>query len=78
TKTFYLEDSQEADLSRYPYKEAKTKALELFNKSYLQRLLKQTGGNITLASHRAGMDRSNFKKIIRKYQIDIHEFRKGT
>lgn len=77
TKTFYLEDSQEADLSRYPYKEAKNKALELFNKSYLQRLLKQTGGNITLASHRAGMDRSNFKKIIRKYQIDIHEYRRG-
>ncbi len=68
--------SLEFDLASYSYKEAKNIALESFNKTYLQQLLKQSGGNVTLASNRAGMDRSNFKKIIRKYDIDIHEFRR--
>jgi len=76
-KSFYLKNKPEGDLSRYSYREAKLKALDLFNKSYLSHLLKQTGGNITLASDKAGMDRSNFKKIIRKYDIDIQEFRRG-
>lgn len=71
------EDKKEADFSRFPYKEAKLRALEIFNKNYILHLLKQTGGNISLASSRAGMDRSNFKKIIRKYEIDLQEFRRG-
>ncbi len=75
--TFFLRDQEEVDLTRFPYKEAKLRALSLFNKSYLQHLLKQSGGNISVASDRAGMDRSNFKKIIRKYEIDIREFKKG-
>jgi len=75
SETFYLNENEEADLSMFPYKEAKTRALEIFNKNYIQHLLKEAGGNITLASDRAGMDRSNFKKIIRKYDINIQEFR---
>ncbi|MCE9624686.1 MAG: hypothetical protein K8R69_04400, partial [Deltaproteobacteria bacterium] len=75
--SFYLGDQEEVDLSRFSYKEAKLKALCSFNKSYLHHLLKQTDGNISLASDRAGMDRSNFKKIIRKYEVDIREFKKG-
>ena len=77
SSSFYLRDQTEADLSRYPYKEAKLRALALFNRSYLQHLLKQARGNISVASDRAGMDRSNFKKIIRKYEIDVREFKKG-
>jgi two-component system response regulator HydG len=76
SKAFYLEGKEEVDLSRYPYKEAKTRALEVFNKNYILHLLQQSGGNISIASDRAGMDRSNFKKIIRKYEIDIQEFRR--
>ncbi len=77
SSTFYLRDQEEVDLTRFAYKEAKLRALALFNKAYLHHLLKQTGGNISMASDRAGMDRSNFKKIIRKYEIDLREFRKG-
>jgi len=77
SSTFYLRDQEEVDLSSFSYKEAKLKALCLFNKSYLHHLLQQTDGNISLASDRAGMDRSNFKKIIRKYEVDIREFKKG-
>lgn len=77
SNTFYIKGNDKVDLSSFSYKEAKVKALALFNKSYIAHLLKQTGGNISLASDRAGMDRSNFKKIIRKYDIDIQEYRRG-
>src|SRR3989338_3481139 len=77
-ETFYVTDSMKdhADLSKLTYQEAKEKALQQFNRHYILGLLQQTDGNISLASAKAGMDRSNFKKIIRKCDINIHEFRK--
>jgi two-component system, NtrC family, response regulator HydG len=77
SKTFYLGAQEENDLSRFNYRDAKLRALDLFNKSYITHLLKDTKGNISLASNRAGMDRSNFKKIIKRYDINIHEYRRG-
>lgn len=75
-ESFYLgEETGTKDLTQYPYQDAKDKALHSFNRTYICSLLKQTEGNISTASERAGMDRSNFKKIIRKYNIDIAEFK---
>ncbi|MBF0492863.1 MAG: sigma-54-dependent Fis family transcriptional regulator [Deltaproteobacteria bacterium] len=51
----------------YPYKEAKQFALDQFNEHYLYHLLQKTENNISLASSLAGLDRSNFKKILKKY-----------
>lgn len=74
--SFYLADETGSkDLTQFHYQEAKDKALHSFNRSYLTSLLKQTEGNISIASERAGMDRSNFKKIIRRYNIDVTEFK---
>ena len=74
--SFYLtEDTVMKDLTQYPYQDAKDKALASFNKTYLASLLRQTSGNISIASERAGMDRSNFKKIIKRYNIDVVEFK---
>jgi len=75
SRNFYLPSAQEEDLSRFSYQDAKEKALEIFNKNYLNHILKVSQGNISLASFKAGMDRSNFKKIIRKYEIDLSEFK---
>lgn len=77
-KSFYLEETEELNFSNLSYQEAKQRALEAFNKSYLQQLLKQTEGNITNASEMAGMDRSNFKKIIRKFGVTVQEFRRNS
>ncbi len=77
SQSFYLQEQESLDLTRFAYREAKLKALHLFNKSYLSHLLRQAQGNITVASDRAGMDRSNFKKIIKKYEIDIREYKRG-
>lgn len=70
SNTFYAVPIAETDLSQLNYKEAKKRALNIFNRSYIMALLKKTNGNITASSEKAGMDRSNFKKIIRKYRIE--------
>ena len=75
SKNFYLPSNQEEDLSQFSYQDAKERALEIFNKNYLVHILKAAQGNISLASSKAGMDRSNFKKIIRKYEIDLTGFK---
>lgn len=76
SESFYLVDeSSGMDISNYSYREAKDRALSSFNRAYLSSLLKESKGNISFASERAGMDRSNFKKLIKRYAIDINEFR---
>lgn len=69
SSTFYVPTNDDGDLSIYDYKEAKKRALNLFNRSYIMGLLEKVGGNITAASEKAGMDRSNFKKVLKKYGI---------
>lgn len=73
SESFYLFKEEEGDLTKFSYKEAKDRALIAFNRSYLRNILKQTGGNISSAADKAGMDRSNFKKLIRKYGVDARE-----
>jgi len=51
-----------------PFSSAKRKAVEQFEGSYVQSMLKRTGGNVSEAARQAGMDRSNFRRILRKYK----------
>lgn len=67
---FYSPALDESDITELTYKEAKKRALNLFNRSYIMDLLKKTEGNISAASEKAGMDRSNFKKIMHKYRVE--------
>lgn len=48
------------------YQELKERTIQEFDKTYLALLLKKSGGNISLASHLAGMDRSNLKRLLKK------------
>lgn len=50
-----------------PYADAKEKALDAFHAMYLGALLKRTGGNISEAARRAGLDRSNFRRVLKRY-----------
>lgn len=67
-KSFYRKIADDSELSDLTYVEAKKRALNKFNRSYILELLRASQDNITVAAERAGMDRSNFKKIIRRYQ----------
>jgi transcriptional regulator with PAS, ATPase and Fis domain len=77
-EVFYQQEERDEtiDISSLTYQQAKDKAIHLFNRSYLGQLLRMTDGNLSLASSRAGMDRSNFKKIIKKNRMNAGEFKK--
>ncbi|MBI4237477.1 MAG: sigma-54-dependent Fis family transcriptional regulator [Deltaproteobacteria bacterium] len=78
-ESFYLaEEPVATDLSQFNYQEAKDRAMWAFNRAYLSNLLRQTNGNLSYAAQKAGMDRSNFKKIVKKFNIEVDEFRKKS
>jgi transcriptional regulator with PAS, ATPase and Fis domain len=58
------------------YKEAKKQALAGFNHHYLSKLMKQTSGNISKAALLAGMERSNFKKLLNLADLDPRKYKK--
>lgn len=64
-------------LENLTYQEAKTMATEGFNKAYLSSLLRACKGNLSQASEKAGMDRSNFQKLLKRYNLHAQEFRRN-
>lgn len=77
-ESFYLAgEDEKGDISSLSYQEAKDRALASFNRMYIGNLLTQTSGNISYASEKAGMDRSNFKKLIKRYHIDVQKYRRA-
>jgi DNA-binding NtrC family response regulator len=52
-----------------PYNDAKRRALQDFETSYLSALLERAGGNVSEAARQAGLDRSNFRRAARRAGI---------
>ena len=50
------------------YAEAKRLAMARFDEAYIREILRQTAGNLSEAARVAGLDRSNFRRIVRKLQ----------
>ncbi len=57
------------------YKEAKREAVLKLTRGYIDTLLTTTKGNITKAAAIAGMERSNFKKLMNQSAIDASPYR---
>ena len=55
------------------YSAAKEQALRRFEKTYVEALMKACDSNISAAARKAGMDRSNFKRVLRKYRHDVDD-----
>ena len=53
------------------FSDAKQLAVQRFERSYVVAMLNATGGNISEAARRAGLDRSNFRRVMMKYQSDV-------
>jgi DNA-binding NtrC family response regulator len=51
------------------FKEARKRAQNDFEVAYLERLLQLTDGNVSEAARRAGLDRSNFRRILNRLEI---------
>jgi DNA-binding NtrC family response regulator len=54
------------DLTRLPYAEAKREAMQRFDAAYVEAQLRKAAGNLSVAARSAGLDRSNFRRIVRK------------
>jgi two-component system response regulator GlrR len=59
----------EMPAGRTNYREAKTRALEEFDREFLQRVLRECGGNVTKAARLAGKERRAFGKLLKRYRI---------
>lgn len=57
------------------FREAKARAVESFERYYLEHLLAQNQGNITHAAHAARKNRRAFFELLRRYSIDASRFR---
>jgi two-component system response regulator HydG len=62
---------EEASWLALSYAAAKEQALRRFEKGYVDALMKACDNNISAAARKAGMDRSNFKRVLRKYRTDV-------
>ena len=51
------------------FMEARKRAQTEFEIAYVERLLRQTDGNVSEAARRAGLDRSNFRRILNRLEI---------
>jgi DNA-binding NtrC family response regulator len=61
-------------LAELPYRKAKEVAMGEFDRRYITELLNQTGGNVSQASRMAGMDRSNFRRVMKRYGMESADF----
>ena len=52
-----------------PFKEAKKLTIEKFEKDYIEHILLVANGNITKASEIANKDRSDFSRLVKKYNL---------
>ncbi len=59
-----------SSLMTLPYATAKRRAAELFDKAYVEELLRSTNGNRSLAARRAGLDRANLRRVMRRTRRD--------
>ncbi len=58
-------------LAQLAYPEAKKRVLAEFNDAYVGALLKSTTGNMSEAARRSGLDRSNFRRLVRTTAVEV-------
>ena len=68
-------DQKDAEATLADYGEAKAQAIEEFDKSFLQDLMRRARGNVTVAGKLAHKERRSLGKLLKRYGIDPTEFR---
>jgi DNA-binding NtrC family response regulator len=64
-------------LADRPFRDAKRRVVEAFERAYLADLMRRHGGNVTAAAGASGMLRSALQRLLRKYALRSVEFREG-
>ncbi len=62
-------DVEVTSLAHLPYAEAKRLSMRSFERRYLSALMRRSGDNVTKAAEAAGMDRSNFRRLLKQYEV---------
>ncbi|HMK74513.1 MAG TPA: sigma 54-interacting transcriptional regulator, partial [Myxococcaceae bacterium] len=62
-------DVEVLSLAHLPYAEAKRLAMRAFERRYLSALLERSGNNVSSAARAAGVDRSNFRRLLKQYEV---------
>jgi transcriptional regulator with GAF, ATPase, and Fis domain len=52
-----------------PLTAAKRRSATYFERCYLESVMKKAGGNVTEGARIAGLDRSNFRKLLQRHKI---------
>jgi DNA-binding NtrC family response regulator len=65
--------SHDVTLQR-PYALPLSPAIDAFERSYIEHVLREAKGNIAEAARLAGVDRSNFRRLLKRHGIDVAEF----
>ena len=61
----------EDDLALGSFRAAKERALARWERGYLEALLSRSGGNVSLASRTAHMDRNHLRDLLRRYRVKV-------
>jgi DNA-binding NtrC family response regulator len=56
-------------LAHLPYAQAKKLAMRAFERRYLSALLDRSNNNVSMAARAAGVDRSNFRRLLKQYEV---------
>ncbi len=56
-------------LAHLPYAQAKRLAMRAFERRYLSALLEKANGNVSMAARAACVDRSNFRRLLKQYEV---------
>jgi len=65
----YLESGGSKPLPSGPFMQGKRLVVEAFEKDYLVRILEEHAGNVARASKAAGMDRTDFRLLLKKHGL---------
>jgi len=63
-------ETRKDEWSKMTYADAKKRMLARFDNEYTSELLKSTEGNMSEAARRAGLDRSNFRRLLKRRRED--------
>ena len=64
-------------LAHLPYAQAKRLAMRAFERRYLSALLEKNNQNVSSAARAAGVDRSNFRRLLKQYEVAGRSMKRG-